>query len=89
MYKQEISDLQTLIILDEIITMIEKRFLEIKESGDYPSILMVYNQKHLINCIVKAIGCSTADIYRNKVVSCIQAGEGALTEALSKYLPQI
>ena len=88
-YKKEISDLQTSIKLDEIITTIEKRFLGIEKSGDYPSILMIYNQKNLIYCILKMMGYSTADIYRNKVVACLQNEESALIDALSRYLPQI
>ena len=88
-YKKEISDLNASIKLDEIITSIEQKFTEIKESGDYTSILMVYNRKNLISFILKVVGFSTVDIYRNKVVACVQSGDSALIDALSKYLPQI
>ena len=88
-YKKEISDLNASIKLDEIITSIEQKFTEIKESGDYTSILMVYNRKNLISFILKVVGFSTVDIYRNKVIACVQSGDSALIDALSKYLPQI
>lgn len=88
-YKKEIKDLNTSIKLEDIITAIEGKFNTIYQNGDYREILKIYNQKNVLNVMIKTLGYSTDRVYQNKIISLVQDKNSELLQALSNYLPQL
>lgn len=88
-YKKEITDLNTSIKLVDIITAIECKFNTIHQNGDYREILKIYNQKNVLNVMIKTLGYSAAKLYQNKIISLVQDKNSELLQALSNYLPQL
>lgn len=85
--KESLNTLLNNINYDSVKSDIEKKFMDVKKSGDYKQIIKVFNEKGISKNIGRFIEGIDSRQYCQTVVNLVRRGNNAFIDSIINYLP--